>query len=65
MYFDSLQSLLHMDGHGVYVWVAYLVTFLVIIAVLSVPIRRRRRLLSQLSAEGRRVRGASTGREGE
>ena len=32
MYFDSLQSLLHMDGHGVYVWAAYLVTLLVVIA---------------------------------
>lgn len=23
MYFDSLSDLIHMDGHGVYVWVSY------------------------------------------
>ena len=23
MYFDSFSDLIHMDGHGVYVWVSY------------------------------------------
>ncbi|MEM8594035.1 MAG: heme exporter protein CcmD [Pseudomonadota bacterium] len=23
MYFDSIQALLHMDGHGPYVWACY------------------------------------------
>ena len=58
MYFDSLQSVLFMDGHGVYVWAAYLVTLLVIVAVLSVPVRRSKRLLGQLAAETRRAQGA-------
>ena len=56
MYFDNLHALLVMDGHGVYVWAAYLVTFLVIVAALVVPVRRRRRLLLQLGAELKRAR---------
>lgn len=58
MYFDNLQSLLFMEGHGVYVWAAYLVTVLVIMAALTVPVRRRRRLLGQLAAETTRRQGA-------
>ena len=61
MYFDSLQSVLFMEGHGIYVWAAYLVTLLVIIAVLSIPVRRRKRLLGQLAAEARRAKGAPAG----
>ena len=51
MYFDSLQALLFMEGHGAYVWFVYLVTVLVIAAVLIAPVRRRKRLLARLSAE--------------
>ena len=57
MYFDSLHSLLIMDGHGVYVWTAYLVTIVLIAAVLLAPLRRRKRLLLQLAAELKRARG--------
>lgn len=58
MYFDSLQSILVMEGHGVYVWAAYAVTVLVVIAALAIPVRRQKRLLGQLAAEARRARGA-------
>ena len=58
MYFDSLQAVLHMDGHGIYVWMAYLVTAVVISAVLIVPLRRRRQFLAQLAAEARRAQAA-------
>jgi heme exporter protein D len=51
MYFDSLQALLFMEGHGAYVWFVYLVTVLVIAAVLIAPVRRRKRLLARLNAE--------------
>jgi len=57
MYFDNFHALLLMDGHGVYVWTAYLVTVLVIVAMLAVPARRRRRLLLQLAAEQKRAGG--------
>ncbi len=58
MYFDSLHALLVMEGHGVYVWMAYLVTTMVIAAVLIVPVRRRHRLLVQLAGELKRARVA-------
>jgi heme exporter protein D len=57
MYFDSLQAALTMDGHGVYVWIAYLLTLVVIVVVLVAPARRRKRLLLALAAELKRTRG--------
>jgi heme exporter protein D len=55
MYFDNLHALLVMDGHGAYVWAAYLVTLLVIVAMLAVPVRQHRRVLLQLGAELKRA----------
>jgi heme exporter protein D len=59
MYFDSFQALLSMNGHGIYVWPAYLITIVVIMAVLIAPVRRRNRLLAQLAAELRRTESAA------
>ena len=64
MYFENFHALLVMDGHGVYVWAAYLVTFLVIVAALAVPVRQRRRLLLQLGAELKRARSHAVDRGG-
>jgi heme exporter protein D len=58
MYFDSLQALLTMDGHGVYVWTAYLITIAVIVATLLTPVRRHKRFLQQLAADLKRAKGA-------
>jgi len=55
MYFDSLHALLVMEGHGAYVWAAYIVTCLVIVAMLAVPVRQHRRVLLQLGAELKRA----------
>ncbi|MDZ7784947.1 MAG: heme exporter protein CcmD [Halioglobus sp.] len=57
MYFDNMQAVLSMGGHGVYVWSAYAVTAVVIAAVLIVPTQRRRRLLRDLADVQRRARG--------
>lgn len=57
MYFDTLQGLLSMEGHGFYVWTAYLVTVVVITLVLLAPVRRKKRFLRQLSAELKRAQG--------
>ena len=54
MYFQSFDALLHMDGHGVFVWSAYLITTAVIAAILVAPGRRRRRFLRQLAGEVKR-----------
>lgn len=58
MYFDSLQALLTMDGHGVYVWTAYLITIAMIAATLLTPLRRHKRFLRQVAAELKRAKGA-------
>ena len=55
MYFDSLQAVLEMDGHGIYVWAAYLVGIAVIAMAVIIPMRRRKALLLQLSAEQKRA----------
>jgi heme exporter protein D len=57
MYFDSLGAILHMDGHGSYVWSAYLITLIVLALLLLGPRRRQRRFLRQLSGELRRHQG--------
>jgi len=53
MYFDSVGAVLFMDGHGAYVWTAYLVTAVVIALILLPPARRRRRLLREIAARSR------------
>jgi len=62
MYFDSLQALLVMEGHGVYVWTAYAVSIAVIAVALIVPMRRRKTFLLQLSAERKRAQPGNTTR---
>ena len=59
MYFDSLDGLLHMDGHGGFVWAAYIITCTVVALLLLAPRRRQRRFLRQLAGELRRQQGAA------
>ena len=58
MYFQSLDAVLHMDGHGAFVWSAYLITAAVILYIMVSPGRRRRRFLKQLAGETKRQRVA-------
>jgi heme exporter protein D len=60
MYFDSLGAALNMDGHGVFVWSAYLIALLVVTAMLVAPVRRKRRFLGQLGGELKRAQGSPT-----
>jgi heme exporter protein D len=55
MYFDSMETLLSMDGHGVFVWTAYLITMVVIAGILIAPLRRKRKFLLQLAGELKRT----------
>ena len=58
MYFQSVDALLYMDGHGVFVWSAYLITAVVIAFTLLAPGRRRRQCLKRLAGEVRRQHAA-------
>jgi heme exporter protein D len=60
MYFHSLQAVLYMDGHGAFVWSAYAIALLVIMAMLLAPRRRVSRLKTQLAGELRRQHAATT-----
>ena len=65
MYFESLQAALIMDGHGGYVWSAYGLSLIVLAFLMSLPLRRERRLLQELRGEQRRnERGPSTATKG-
>ncbi|MEQ9395435.1 heme exporter protein CcmD [Haliea sp.] len=57
MYFESLAAALQMDGHGAFVWSAYLITLGVIVFILYAPRRRQRRFLRQLEGQIRRSGG--------
>lgn len=48
MYFDSFSSALQMDGHGGFVWSAYLVTVLVICCLVILPMRKEKQMIRQL-----------------
>ena len=54
MYFDSLQALIAMDGHGPYVWGAYGMCFVVMAALVAAPIRRQAALKKQIRQQARR-----------
>ena len=60
MYFDSIGAMLSMDGHGAYVWSAYLITVVVVAALLLAPRRRRRKCLRALAGELKRQQGGPT-----
>lgn len=59
MYFESLQSALQMDGHGVFVWSAYAITLAVLGLLLVLPFRRRRQLIAAIRAGQRREAAAA------
>lgn len=59
MYFESLAAVLQMDGHGGFVWSAYLITLVVVVYILYAPRRRERRFLRQLKGQIRRNSGAA------
>jgi heme exporter protein D len=65
MYFDSLNAVLTMGGHGAYVWSVYLLTAIVIAGALIVPVRRSKRVLRQLAAEQKRTQNLQAGSAGK
>lgn len=44
MYFESLQDLFFMNGHGVYVWSAYAIGFAVLAVLIWQPLIRHAQL---------------------
>ncbi|MCY4043559.1 MAG: heme exporter protein CcmD [Cellvibrionales bacterium] len=48
MKFDSMSALLFMDGHGIYVWTTFLVTFVIFGGLVVIPLLQKRSLLKKL-----------------
>lgn len=65
MYFDNFAAIVTMDGHGGFVWSAYLITVLVVILMLAVPVRRRRRVVRELQGQFRREEVLQTREESQ
>lgn len=65
MYFESFSAALSMDGHGAFVWSAYLITIVVLICLLLAPRRRQKKFLRQLAGELKRSQsGRNSTQEG-
>ena len=60
MYFDSLSSLIDMDGHGAYVWAVYGIGLLVILYNIGVPLLRQKQVIRSIQCHGRRTKKAIT-----
>lgn len=58
MYFDSFESLLYMEGHGVFVWPAYLITIVMLLFMVISPLRRKKKILERLAGELKRQQNA-------
>jgi heme exporter protein D len=54
VYFGNVADALLMEGHGVFVWSAYLFTALVLTIILLGPRIKERKILARLKAEQRR-----------
>ncbi|QIB64407.1 heme exporter protein CcmD [Kineobactrum salinum] len=54
MYFESLAAALAMDGHGAFVWSAYLITLVVVVFMLYLPRHREKQILRRLEGQHRR-----------
>jgi heme exporter protein D len=68
MYFASFQDLLTMDGHGIYVWSAVILSLLVLVWLIVVPLLSRRALLKDIARDILRERArqsSSTNNQGE
>ena len=54
MYFESIAAAISMEGHGAYVWPAYLLTAAVLTAVLVLPRRREKQFFRNLQGAAKR-----------
>ncbi len=55
--FNSIAELINMAGHGPYVWVCYLVTFIGLAYLLVGPMMAKKRLLKTLARQKKLTTG--------
>ena len=66
MIFENVDQLLHMNGHGAYVWASYGAAVIVLGWLVTAPLLRNRKLLADIARQARRDAAApNTARDGE
>jgi heme exporter protein D len=65
MYFDSLQQLVFMDGHGIYVWSAFIISLTVMVGLVVKPLCQKKQEFKniQLHIKLQQVNQAATQKE--
>ncbi|MGB0459254.1 MAG: heme exporter protein CcmD [Porticoccaceae bacterium] len=65
MYFDSLQQLVFMDGHGIYVWSAFIISLTVMLGLVVKPLCQKKQEFKniQLHIKLQQVNQADTQKE--
>ncbi len=48
MYFDSVNDLINMAGHGIFVWSSYGITLLALLSLIIYPLRKKQKLLAAI-----------------
>jgi len=52
----NLTEFLHMGGYAFYVWTSYGIALLILLANVVLPLRQRRKLLTDIARTARRAR---------
>ena len=65
MYFDSLQQLVFMDGHGIYVWSAFIISLTLMVGLVVKPLCQKKQEFKniQLHITLQQVNQAATQKE--
>ena len=58
MQFDSLAAFMSMEGHGIFVWSVYAITLVVMLLLVSAPLRRNRQFFAEQAMLAKREQRA-------
>ena len=59
MYFDSFSEFFNMGGHGLYVWLAYGVSAVLLVINIVLPVMHKRQLVKEQARKQRREQHTS------
>ena len=54
MFFDSFTEFMHMGGHGIFVWLSYGITCLIIAQNFIAPVLTRKKVIKDIERQMRR-----------
>lgn len=65
MHFESLSAFLDMGGYAFYVWLSYGVTFILLLGITVISVRKRKQLINQIRAKQTQEQKLKQYREGK